>query len=217
MVDNFLNELSEENRTKEENLKKEIKSLHLILKENAEFIKLLESEEDDTYEVFSPRKAHPGNRDRINSLKTESEEIKNKIEIRQEQLDELKERQESLQEVITEFHKTSEKAALYDEKCELEKRRHEDEMECNFEEKKTAHRDECEYGYASESLVECNKNFEGSISEENTRRNLNNALHGLELCSKIVDVDPVRCKLEISSVMKIIADVISKDDCNGAE
>lgn len=213
MVDNFLNELSEENRTKEENLKKEIKSLHLILKENAEFIKLLESEEDDTYEVFSPRKAHPGNRDKINLLKKENEEIQDKIEIRQEQLNELEEQQESLQEVITEFQRISEKAALYDEKCELEKRRCEDEMQCNCEEKMTAYKD----GYVSGCLVDCNKNIEGSILEENTRQHLNNALHGLELCSKIVDVDPVRCKLEISSVMKIIADVISKDDCNGVE
>ena len=34
----------------------------------------------------------------------------------------------------------------------------------------------------------------------------------VELCSRLIDIDPVRCRLELSSVMKILTDLIEEKD-----
>ena len=41
--------------------------------------------------------------------------------------------------------------------------------------------------------------------EFNLKNQMMNTMNSLELCSKIIDIDPVRCKLELSSAMEIIS------------
>lgn len=49
-------------------------------------------------------------------------------------------------------------------------------------------------------------------SEDNLLDGMKNILNRVELCSRLIDIDPVRCRLELSSVMKILTDLIEEKD-----
>ena len=53
---------------------------------------------------------------------------------------------------------------------------------------------------------------EKESSEDNLFDSMKNILNRLELCSQLIDIDPVRCRLELSSVMKILTDLIEEKD-----
>ena len=53
---------------------------------------------------------------------------------------------------------------------------------------------------------------EKESSEDNLPDSMKNILNRLELCSQLIDIDPVRCRLELSSVMKILTDLIEEKD-----
>lgn len=53
---------------------------------------------------------------------------------------------------------------------------------------------------------------EKESSEDNLLDSIKNILNRVELCSQLIDIDPVRCRLELSSVMKILTDLIEKKD-----
>ena len=49
-------------------------------------------------------------------------------------------------------------------------------------------------------------------SEDNLLDSMMNILNRVELCSRLIDIDPVRCRLELSSIMKILTDLIEEKD-----
>lgn len=53
---------------------------------------------------------------------------------------------------------------------------------------------------------------EKESSEDNLRDSIKNILNRVELCSQLIDIDPVRCRLELSSIMKILTDLIEEKD-----
>ena len=53
---------------------------------------------------------------------------------------------------------------------------------------------------------------EKKSSEDNLLDGIKNVLNRVELCSRLIDIDPVRCRLELSSVMKILTDLIEEKD-----
>ena len=53
---------------------------------------------------------------------------------------------------------------------------------------------------------------EKKSSEDNLLDSMMNILNRVELCSQLIDIDPVRCRLELSSVMKILTDLIEEKD-----
>ena len=53
---------------------------------------------------------------------------------------------------------------------------------------------------------------EKKSSEDNLFDSMKNILNRMELCSQLIDIDPVRCRLELSSVMKILTDLIEEKD-----
>ena len=48
--------------------------------------------------------------------------------------------------------------------------------------------------------------------DDNLLDSMKNILNRLELCSQLIDIDPVRCRLELGSVMKILTDLIEEKD-----
>lgn len=53
---------------------------------------------------------------------------------------------------------------------------------------------------------------EKESSKDNLLDSMKNILNRVELCSQLIDIDPVRCRLELSSVMKILIDLIEEKD-----
>ena len=176
MVSEFLKELQILYNEKDDYLRKQVKSLQLTLKENTEFVKILESEEDKTYESFSPRKLYSKNQDKIESLNSESKNICEKINNLKLEIEKNMENIQRINTVITEFDEILEKASFYDEN---------------------------QIGI-SKSGESCCDDLSIKKYEFDFRNQMMNVMNQLELCSKIIDLDPVRCKMEISSAMEII-------------
>lgn len=53
---------------------------------------------------------------------------------------------------------------------------------------------------------------EKESSEDKLLDSMKNILNRVELCSQLIDIDPVRCRLELSSIMKILTDLIEEKD-----
>ena len=53
---------------------------------------------------------------------------------------------------------------------------------------------------------------EKESSENNLLDSMMNILNRVVLCSQLIDIDPVRCRLELSSVIKILTDLIEEKD-----
>ena len=53
---------------------------------------------------------------------------------------------------------------------------------------------------------------EKESSEDNLLDGIKNVLNRVELCSRLIDIDPVRCRLELSSIMKNLTDLIEEKD-----
>ena len=49
-------------------------------------------------------------------------------------------------------------------------------------------------------------------SEDNLLDGMKNILNRVELCSRLIDIDPVRCRLELISIMNILTDLIEEKD-----
>lgn len=49
-------------------------------------------------------------------------------------------------------------------------------------------------------------------SEDNLLDGMKDILNRVELCSRLIDIDPIRCRLELSSVMKILTDLIEENE-----
>ena len=49
-------------------------------------------------------------------------------------------------------------------------------------------------------------------SEDNLLDGMKDILNRVELCSRLIDIDPIRCRLELSSIMKILTDLIEEKD-----
>lgn len=66
----------------------------------------------------------------------------------------------------------------------------------------------------TEAMTQQNKvsEDEKESSEDNLLDSIKNILNRVELCSRLIDIDPVRCRLELSSVMKILTDLIEEKD-----
>ena len=110
MVSEFLEELQTLYNEKDDYLRKQVKSLQLTLKENTEFVKILESEEDKTYESFSPRKLYSKNQDKIESLNSESKNICEKINNVKLEIEKNQENIQRIDIVITEYNEILEKS-----------------------------------------------------------------------------------------------------------
>mgnify|MGYP004519264815 FL=1 len=177
MVSEFLEELQTLYNEKDDYLRKQVKSLQLTLKENTEFVKILESEEDKTYESFSPRKLYSKNQDKIESLNIESNKICEKINNVKLEIEKNQENIQRIDTVITEYNEILEKVSFYDEN-------------------QTVNSKSSESCYDDQSIKKYEFDF---------RNQMMNVMNQLELCSKIIDLDPVRCKMEISSAMEIIS------------
>lgn len=167
------------------NAEKELSDLQIHLRENIEFIKLLEESNDPNYEALTPREVNPKNKSKILELKEEQKEIQKAIDKQKIYKSECEQRLEELMTVLSEAKK------------EMIGDNHENMM--------------MDESYRI-TLLETQENERQRISRElhdYTVQNLTSLVHKAELCSKLVEMDPVRCKLELSMMSKTLRDIIN--------
>lgn len=184
MVKKYLEKLQNDFLKDKVSIEKEINDLQIHLKENTEFIKLLEESNDSAYASFSPREVNPKNKEKIQELSEEKKGIEKRLEEQQEKYNECITKLQELTEVITSLQNpVSEKDALIG--------------------------DRERYRLA---LLEIQENERQRISRElhdSTVQNLTSMVHKVELCSKLVEMDPIRCKLELITMGKTLREIIN--------
>ncbi len=189
MVCSYLEKLQNEYLEEKILIDKSIANLQVLLKENMEFIKLLEENTNASYESFSPREMNSKNKEQIRELKEKQKYIN-------EQIDEAKIEQSNIVQKIDELNSVLKVAKSTAMKLE-EPAEEISELDNN------------RYRLA---ILETQENERQRISRElhdSTAQNLTSIVHKTELCSKLIDMDPVRCKLELMMMSKTLREIIN--------
>ena len=185
MVKEYLEKTRQKFVDKKAELTEKEKELHLHIRENIEFIRMLEEESDPNYESFTPRKVNSYNQNKIVELKGEQK-------ILTVQLNEVRKELYDLNVDIYEIDSVI--------KVESEKIANENTIKDNDANPK--------YKITILQTQESERQRIARDLHDTTVQSLTSLVHKSELCKKLVDIDPLRCKLELSSMSKILRDVI---------
>jgi len=185
MVLSYLEKLQSEYVQEKLNAEKELSDMQIHLRENIEFIKLLEETNDPNYESFTPREVNSKNKNKILELREEQKEIQQSIEQQKIYCSQCEQKLDELMTVLSEV-----------------KQKEIAENQQDFSNKDS---------YRI-TLLETQENERQRISRDlhdYTVQNLTSLVHKTELCSKLVEMDPIRCKLELSMMSKTLRDIIN--------
>ena len=169
MVIEFLNKLYSEVLEEKMNLETKKQEIQIKIDENNKYIKKLKKSEEDTTDVFSPRKQNRNLRNNIIALEKEQKILSNELENFDEQILILNERLNEVEEVL--------------------KIAKQEELQKNLM-------------YSQLEQIHMEQN-EFDISND-----LNRIIHKAELCSKFIDVDSNRCKIELTSLIKMLYEML---------
>lgn len=184
MVEEYIQKIYEELLKEEQNSAKRISDLQIHLKETQAMIHLLEETNDPNYESFTPRKVNSRNKQKIDELHAEMKELEEAI---QQETDYHTQQMERVEEAAKVLRQAKADVACRCDRNTLEEERY------------------------HTSLLETQENERQRISRElhdSTVQNLTAMVHMAELCSKLVDMDPIRCKLELSKMIKNLREII---------
>lgn len=182
-LQNRLQMLSDEKK----NLIARIKKINKEINNNEEMIKHVSKEVDNAFEIFSPRqKKNDFAKQEIDKLTSSNEELNESLSLLTNRVNELEQDINNIQEALDE----DEEKLLSDQ-------------ECNSYEENI-------YGV---KLLEQQENERSRIARDlhdSVVQVLANLIHKCEICSKILDVDPIRAKLELEIMSKNLRDSISE-------
>ncbi len=184
MIKNYLEKTKENFILKKLDIQEQVNNLQIQLKENIEFIKLLDESSDIVYESFTPREVNGYHRKKIQELKNEQKQIASELNQARSNLVEIDYKIGEIDSVI----KVARENAFND-----------------YSSKKIYGKD------IRIELLETQEHERQRIARDlhdTTVQNLTSLVHKSELCMKLVEIDPARCKSEISSMSKIIRSVI---------
>lgn len=160
----------------------EINSYENQIKENEKFIQILEDTRDPNYEAFSPRETNTFNRKKILELQENQKAISDELTALRDQLGELEFKIADITSVIKvadeDVNDTSNEDELHDTRLALLR------------------------------TVEAERQRIARDLHDSTTQNLTALVHKTELCTKLLDVDPVRCKLELFTIGKSLRGII---------
>ena len=181
MVKEYLEKTKMQFEKERDNL---IDKIHLCeneQKENVKFIQMLEETNDSSYEAFSPRETNVFNHRKIAELQENQKKAEEELLNLQSQLGELKFKLAEITNVINVVEK--------DENISIE------EVDADTR-------------LALLNSVETERQRIARDLHDSTTQSLTSLVHKTELCTKLIDKDPVRCKLELFSVNKCLREII---------
>lgn len=180
MVISYLEKIREQYQEKRIETYNRLQAVTNEYKENTEFIKLLEINNDPNFESFTPRQVNGFNRTKIMELEARQKQLNNMLSDIRAEISYIDNEIYEINSVI----KVAKENML--EGCDDDAR-------------------------VKLALLETQENERQRIARElhdSTVQNLTSLVHKTELCSKLMDTDVIRCKLELSSMGKILRDII---------
>ena len=154
------------------------------VKENTKFLQVLEKETNPGYEAFSPREFNSFHKEKMEELRADQKRISNEIMCLRDQMQEYEFRIADITSVIK-------------EETEIERKIHE-----------AADIDSYDTRLALLRSVETERQRIARELHDSTTQNLTAIVHKTELCSKIIESDPVKCKLELFSIGQTLRKII---------
>lgn len=183
MVVEYLEQTKKQFIDKRQSLLDEISSLEIKSKENIRMIQMLEDTNDDNFESFSPREVSSYNKSKMVEL---SEEQKQILQLLKDYRSEVLELNLKIDEVTSVIKVAQNENDICNEEISKSKKSNLNVLESIEKERQRIARD----------------------LHDSTVQNLTSLVHKSELCMKLIDLDPIRCKLELSSMGKILREVI---------
>ena len=183
MVVEYLEQTKKQFIDKRESLLDEISSLEIKSKENIRMIQMLEDTNDDNFESFSPREVSSYNKSKMVELSEEQKQIQQML---QDYRSEVLEFNLKIDEVTSVIKVAQNENEICNEEISKSKKSNLNVLESIEKERQRIARD----------------------LHDSTVQNLTSLVHKSELCMKLIDLDPIRCKLELSSMGKILREVI---------
>ena len=183
MVVEYLEQTKKQFIDKRQSLLDEISSLEIKSKENIRMIQMLEDTNDDNFESFSPREVSSYNKSKMVELSEEQKQIQ---QLLQNYRSEVLELNLKIDEVTSVIKVAQNENDICNEEISKSKKSNLNVLESVEKERQRIARD----------------------LHDSTVQNLTSLVHKSELCMKLIELDPIRCKLELSSMGKILREVI---------
>lgn len=187
MVIDYLSKIRAELLEEKLSIESKKKSIHIEINENTKFIERLKEEENRNFDAFSPRKQNLDLRNNISLLEKKQDELRETYEDTKNELLNINSKLAELDSVLKIAKKQKAAQNQYAEHCIDEK----DVLKLK--------------------ILETQENERQRIARElhdSSVQNLTSLVHKTELCSKLIDMDPIRCKLELSGMSKKIRKII---------
>lgn len=188
MVVSYLEKIREQYQEKRIDANSRFQAITNEYKENAEFIKLLEANNDPNFESFTPRQLNGFNKTKIAELNDRQKQLNNMISDIRVEISTIDNEIYELNSVI-----------------KVAKEKYTDNIPSPILE------DDYDEAGVRLALLETQENERQRIARElhdSTVQNLTSIVHKTELCLKLMDADPIRCKLELSAMGKLLRDII---------
>lgn len=186
MIIEYLEKIYAEMYEQKVSLERDYKKNELLLKENIQFIYTLENSLDRNYESFSPRDINHESYEKIENLKEEKSQIEKQEEILRIKISDLNDHLAELEHVLKVVRENTK--AIEEKEVLLE----EDE----FFRKKILETQEMERQRIAREL------------HDSIVQSLTSIVHKIEFCTKLMDMDTVRCKLELQTMSKMVKRII---------
>lgn len=189
MVKEYLEKSRESITNRRTVLVKQLREEENRYKENLKLMGLLDSNNDSTFEEFSPREVNNYNRTKIKELEEHQKLIDGRIN--------------KLRTVISEID------MKIDEINSVLRVVREDDTSVNFDINQLQDSSK-DLNLVLLETVEAERQRIARDLHDTTVQSLTSLVHKTELCSKLIDMDPIRCKLELMSMSKILRDIINE-------
>lgn len=189
MIIEYLKKIRSEFVVEKNKLEKEQHEIQIKISENIRFIERLQKEEADNFDAFSPRNLNKNIEVSISTLKDEQKRLISEDESNKKNLSDLNGKLDEVNSVL-----------------KIAKRQEENHVKLLGESLS-------ENELFKLKILETQENERQRIAmdlHDSSIQSLTSMIHKTELCSKLVDMDPVRCKLELLSISKIVKEVIEE-------
>ncbi|TGY95965.1 hypothetical protein E5329_12460 [Petralouisia muris] len=188
MIIKYLEKMHHEMYESKLNVERENQKKKILLRDNIRFIQALENSLDENFESFTPRDVDQEIHAKISSLKEEQKKLEMEINESGIEISNLDAHLDELESVL--------KVAREKERNQLNKK--------DLKQKR---------GIYQRKILEIQEIERQRIARElhdSVVQSLTNTIHKIEICSKIMEVDSVRCRLELHVLSKTIRDIIQE-------